>query len=257
MDLFSGKHVFALMKAEVRRLNDLRNEANKRFEQRFSDQEKATSTALAAVEKATANALAAVEKATASALVAAEKAVSKAEAAAEKRFEGLNELRGMVQDVLGKSMPRSESEANITSAREKLADAVKSWDMRHIELLDRVSVMDTKVTTNRLEAVTHKELDAHASTDTSFHQDISQRLSDFDKRVSIREGEVTGHKDTTATTRANIALGLAIGTGLLALLGYLALHPINVPVPNHTPAPQVIVMPAPTPAATGISHVQQ
>lgn len=47
----------------------------------------------------------------AAALSAAERAVAKAEQAAEKRFEGLNELRKVVTDVLSTLISRAEAEA--------------------------------------------------------------------------------------------------------------------------------------------------
>jgi phosphopantetheinyl transferase (holo-ACP synthase) len=75
-------------------------EQDKRYEQRFEAQERATATALASTKEATVAALA-----------AAKEAVIKAEAAAEKRFEGLNE---------------------------KLNEITISWDTRHQEIVNRV-----------------------------------------------------------------------------------------------------------------------
>jgi tetrahydromethanopterin S-methyltransferase subunit G len=76
-------------------------EQDKRYEQRFEAQERATATALASTKEATVAALA-----------SAKEAVIKAEAAAEKRFEGFNE---------------------------KLNDVVISWDTRHQEIINRLA----------------------------------------------------------------------------------------------------------------------
>jgi hypothetical protein len=54
------------------------------------------------------------------ALTAAERAVAKAEVAAEKRFEGLNELRGVVSDVGALQMPRAEAEQRLSAHSEQI-----------------------------------------------------------------------------------------------------------------------------------------
>jgi hypothetical protein len=54
------------------------------------------------------------------ALVAAEKAVLKAEVASEKRFESMNEFRGALNDMVGKMMPRAETDQRFTALSEKL-----------------------------------------------------------------------------------------------------------------------------------------
>ena len=54
------------------------------------------------------------------ALTAAEKAVLKAEAASEKRFEAVNEFRGALNDMVGKMMPRAETDQRFMALSEKL-----------------------------------------------------------------------------------------------------------------------------------------
>jgi len=109
-------HVAALVNArdhlfEVRfeYITSLHAEYDLRYQQRFDAQQKALDAALLAAEKAVQTAL-----------TAAEKAVAKAELAAEKRFEGLNELRAVVQDVLSLQMPRLEAESRLSSMEEKI-----------------------------------------------------------------------------------------------------------------------------------------
>ncbi len=65
-------------------------------------------------------ALASADKAVQAALAAAEKAVLKAESAADRRFDSVNELRGMVQDILSTTMPRGEAESRIAQGAEKV-----------------------------------------------------------------------------------------------------------------------------------------
>jgi hypothetical protein len=62
------------------------------------------------------------EKSTVYALAAADKAATKAETAIEKRFDSVNELRAMAQDILRTTMPRTEAEIRLKA----LEDAQKS-----------------------------------------------------------------------------------------------------------------------------------
>jgi predicted nucleic acid-binding Zn-ribbon protein len=84
----------------------LLREVDKRYEQRFKQQEKATDTAFIAQEKAIQAALA-----------AAKEAVTKAENAVEKRFDNTNEWRGAMQDRDRDLMPRKEIEQRFDSVR--------------------------------------------------------------------------------------------------------------------------------------------
>lgn len=89
------------------------------MDQRFSDQEKAVTAALAAAERA-------VE----AALAAAEKAVAKAEQAAEKRFEAMNEFRGQLSDQANTFLPRAEYDVQHAALDEKLNLSVKTLSDR-------------------------------------------------------------------------------------------------------------------------------
>lgn len=75
-------------------------EHDRRYEQRFQDQEKATINALAS----------------------AQTAVHKAEVAADKRFELLNELKGIVIERDASFMTRSEAEASINRNSERIQE---------------------------------------------------------------------------------------------------------------------------------------
>ena len=92
-------------------------EMDLRYQQRYDAQIKALDAALLAAEKAVQTAL-----------TAAEKAVTKAETAAEKRFEGLNELRGIVSDVGQLQMPRAEAEQRLTGMAKEIDELKRSRD---------------------------------------------------------------------------------------------------------------------------------
>jgi hypothetical protein len=83
-------------------LKVLMDERDRRYEQRFSDQNLAVSAALASAEKAVQ-----------AALVAADRAVAKAELAADKRFDSVNEFRQQLNDQATQFMTRSEGSALI------------------------------------------------------------------------------------------------------------------------------------------------
>ena len=102
-------------------ITQLLGEMDRRMEQRFEAQEKATSLAFAAQEKATTTALAAADMATHAAMAAAEKAVLKAEALATQRAEQAetlaserakqqNEWRQTVSDITGTMLSKAEYE---------------------------------------------------------------------------------------------------------------------------------------------------
>jgi phosphopantetheinyl transferase (holo-ACP synthase) len=73
-------------------------EKDKRYEQRFNDQEKAVSAAL----------------------TAAKEAVVKAETAAEKRFDSVNEFRKTLSDQTSTFIPRPEYTQRLNSMDEKI-----------------------------------------------------------------------------------------------------------------------------------------
>lgn len=82
----------AVMQAELKAVREIMDERDRRYNERAKAQDTAVSAALAASERAS----------------------SKAEAASERRFEGVNEFRGTVQDiinnVLNKMVTRAEFE---------------------------------------------------------------------------------------------------------------------------------------------------
>lgn len=93
-------------------MTSLTRESDRRYEQRFEDQQTAISAALAAARTAVDAALA-----------SAKDAVSKAEAAAEKRFEGVNEFRATLADQQRDLMPRPEAEQRMKTIEERLTKA--------------------------------------------------------------------------------------------------------------------------------------
>lgn len=91
---------------------------------------------------------------------ASEKAILKAETAAEKRFEGVNELRGMANDILSKTMTRVEYDSAMKAADAKLIAAVESWDKRHQEIVDRVIALEkTNVATSSVKSEDKERVD--------------------------------------------------------------------------------------------------
>jgi len=68
------------------------------------------------------------EKSVSTAMISAEKAISKAEIAADKRFDGLNELRGAMQDQTATLLPRAE------------------YGAQHIALSEKLSSLETRLT---------------------------------------------------------------------------------------------------------------
>lgn len=86
--------------------------ADLRYQQRFEAQSDALTAALQAAKEA-------VQAAQA----AADRAVAKAEAAADKRFEALNELRQMLNDIVGTMLTRNEAKQQFDAVTEKIGAA--------------------------------------------------------------------------------------------------------------------------------------
>jgi hypothetical protein len=66
----------------------------------------------------------------AAAMQSSDRAITKAELAADKRYEALNELRGMANDTLARTMSRDESEQRFNSMSEKLDTMMARVDRR-------------------------------------------------------------------------------------------------------------------------------
>ncbi len=141
----------------------LMKETNLRYTERFASQERAVAAALAS----------------------AKEAVTKAEAATERRLEGLNELRGVVNDILAKTMPRIEAESSAKAFQEKLDTAITNWDSRHQEIVNRAVALE--------------------------------------KRVDVAAGEKSGAKDTVDNSRANVATAIAVIMCLAAVFEFVVL----------------------------------
>lgn len=102
-----------------------------RYQQRFEAQSAALTAALQAAKEA-------VQAAQA----AADRAVAKAEAAADKRFEALNELRQMLNDVVGTMLTRNESKQLMDSVAKESA-ALAERIARLESALDNMTGADT------------------------------------------------------------------------------------------------------------------
>lgn len=94
--------------------------ADLRYQQRFDAQADALAAAFLSQQTAMKTALESAKEAVNAALAAADRAVLKAELAADKRFEALNELRQMLNDMLTSLMPRKETEERFVAMTEKI-----------------------------------------------------------------------------------------------------------------------------------------
>lgn len=99
-----------------------------RYQQRFEAQSDALAAAFLSQQTAMKTALEAAKEAVNAALAAADRAVLKAELAADKRFEALNELRQMLNDMVGTLITKSEADQRFTAMSEKFETLVKHVD---------------------------------------------------------------------------------------------------------------------------------
>lgn len=113
--------------------NSTINANEERTLEAFNVRDKNIVTALAAQKSAIDAALAAQKSAIEAALTAQERAVLKAENATEKRFEGVNEFRGQLADMIRTLMPRAESELRFGSLDKTVSDINTSVTAHHSE----------------------------------------------------------------------------------------------------------------------------
>jgi hypothetical protein len=91
-----------------------------RYQQRFEAQSDALAAAFLSQQTAMQTALQAAKEAVQAALAAADRAVAKAETAADKRFEALNELRQMLNDMVATLITRVEAVQRFDGITEKV-----------------------------------------------------------------------------------------------------------------------------------------
>jgi hypothetical protein len=157
--------------------------ADLRYQQRFEAQSDALAAAFLSQQTAMQTALKTAQEAVQAALAAADRAVSKAELAADKRFEALNELRQMLNDMVATLFPRIEAESRFKSITEKM-DALSKGNADKIE-------------TN------------------------AKRLEAIDGRLNLLAGEKTGGQASRDQARAMVALGISLLIALLAVAGFI------------------------------------
>lgn len=121
----SSKAASASMKAAV---EAAQGASELRYQQRFEAQSDALAAAFQSQQQAMQTAFTVAEKAVQSALAAADRAVSKAELASDKRFEALNELRQMLNDMIGSLVPRLEFKQQVDAIGEKIEVTNKHID---------------------------------------------------------------------------------------------------------------------------------
>jgi hypothetical protein len=96
--------------------------------ERYATQTKALDAAFLAQQAAVATSFDASEKAVAAAMLAAKEAVEKANQASEKRFEGVNEFRAQLSDIINTMMPRSETVAMIKPLEDRITEMKSTID---------------------------------------------------------------------------------------------------------------------------------
>lgn len=104
------KYVEIRLNLLIESINDTNKASDLRYQERFVAQTKALDAAFLSQQQAVQAALA-----------AADRAVAKAETAADKRFEALNELRQMLNDMVATLLTRNEATAKFDSIGEKMA----------------------------------------------------------------------------------------------------------------------------------------
>jgi hypothetical protein len=108
--------------------------ADIRYQQRFEAQSDALAAAFLSQQTAMQTAFVVAEKAVQAALAAADRAVSKAELASDKRFEALNELRQMLNDMVANLIPRIEAAQRFDAMGEKTEANSKRLDGLEVRL---------------------------------------------------------------------------------------------------------------------------
>jgi hypothetical protein len=138
-------------------------------------------------EKGVNVALIAAEKAVGAALAAADKATEKAEKNTEDSFAKVNEFRGALDD-LGKQM----------ATRRELADFKDAYALAHESLRTQLVNLGSRL-------------------------DTAPELRALSARADVGMGERSGAAERAVSTRANVALWVALaGVFLAAILGVLA-----------------------------------
>ncbi len=102
------EHIEGRMRALEQRIDESMRAIDIRFEQRFTSLSDSISAAMSASDRA----------------------ITKAELAADKRYEALNELRGMANDTLARTMTRDECEQRFNAVTEKLDSMQARIDRR-------------------------------------------------------------------------------------------------------------------------------
>jgi hypothetical protein len=130
------------------------------------------------------------DKAIQAALVSAEKAVTKAETATEKRFEGQNEFRGQLNDVINTFMPRAE------------------YSAAHQAVIDRIDAISAKG-------------DADIARNTERINALELRLT---SRLDIGSGQDTGAATQRSESRLNLGTLISAGLLMIGLLTFIILY---------------------------------
>ena len=199
------------MNKDIKRIEQIMDERDKRYEMRFHTSENAVNAALAS-QKLSAEA----------ALNAANQAVSKAELAAEKRFESVNEFRKTLSDQQTTFMPRGEIAAIIQALTEKidgnqLTAETKSASNRQIydQAYERISTAISELRiaqTNLLSTANYEKR----------HEELQRQVNELREYRSTLQGSRTGsHSVWGYMVGASGALVALISIALSILFHYI------------------------------------
>ena len=184
------------------------------LQERYETQTKAVEAAFRAQETAMAAALISAEKAVQTALAAAEKAVVKAENAAEKRFDGANEFRGQMSDMIATLMPRREAEQRLDQLTERSAAiAVR------IESLTTRNELDAAVVAAR------SAISAHHSEFQSRLDSTARRLGELAEElvvVKVGQSRIAALEELMRAQKERLDKTEGHGAGGQAAWGWIA-----------------------------------
>jgi hypothetical protein len=183
--------------------------ADIRYQQRFEAQSDALAAAFLSQQTAMQTAFVVAEKAVQAALAAADRAVSKAELASDKRFEALNELRQMLNDMVANLIPRPEA-------------------------------------TQRFDAMGEK-IDSHERSTAEKVGSNAKRIEDIESRLSALGGEAIGGRQKKDDTKSLVAMGVAVLAVLLTLFSVFRTT-AAAPQVIYVPSPPGTMLPTSPPA---------
>lgn len=183
-------------------------EVDRRYQQRFDQQQHAVALALSAVDKEFHEHIIQVREETNAALTAADRAITKSEAASEKRFESVNEFRGQLSDQSKTFISRVES----ISRHERTSEQIEALSVSLNEFRNRIAdtsgaLMPRAEAEQRINAVTEKTI--------ALESRLLEALSEVNSRLDRTAGAQSGSARIQATIFAVVGAFVGIA-GIVA-----------------------------------------